>query len=100
MTTLEEWAMKRPVNRDVVNAHKERMREEMRATKLRELREALNLSQIDLASLLHVSQNSVSKLERGDIERAKIETIRRYIEAIGGALRIEVEVGEERIQIA
>jgi transcriptional regulator with XRE-family HTH domain len=101
MTTLDEWVtFKRQVDRSAVDAHKARMRTELRAYKLRELREALDLTQADLARIMNVSQNSVSKLERGDIDRTLVDTLRRYVEAIGGSLRIEVEVGDERIQIA
>lgn len=99
MVTLADWLTKRPVDRPEVDAHKVRMLADLRAHKLRELREALNLTQVELAGIMHVSQNSVSKLERGDIARAQIETLRRYVDAIGGSLRIEVEVGDERIQI-
>ncbi len=99
MATLDDWLTKRPVNRSAVDAHKAHLLADLRAHKLRELREALNLTQVDLAGIMHVSQNSVSKLERGDIARAQVDTLRRYVEAIGGELRIEVEVGDERIQI-
>ena len=101
MTTLDEWVTyKRQVDRSAVDGHKARMRAELRAYKLRELREAMDLTQIALARIMNVSQNMVSKLERGDIDRGQVDTLRRYVEAIGGSLRIEVEVGDERIQIA
>jgi transcriptional regulator with XRE-family HTH domain len=100
MTTLDDWLAKRPVNRAAVDAHKKRMRGELRAHALRELREAHHLTQIQLARILHVSQNRVSAFERGEIERAQIDTLRRYVEALGGHLRVEVDLGEERIQIA
>ncbi|KAA1242940.1 helix-turn-helix domain-containing protein [Mycobacterium simiae] len=100
MTSLNEWLSKRPVDRVAVEERKARMLSDVRAYKLRELREALDLTQVDLACLMHVSQNSISKLERGDIDRTQVDTLRRYIEAIGGSLRIEVEVGDERFQIA
>jgi len=99
MVTLDDWLTKRPVNRAAVDAHKVRILADLRAHKLRELREALNLTQVDLAAIMNVSQNSVSKLERGDIARAQVDTLRRYVDAIGGSLRFEVEVGDERIQI-
>jgi transcriptional regulator with XRE-family HTH domain len=67
---------------------------------LRELREAQGLTQTQLAGLLHVSQNRVSALERGEVEHTQIDTLRRYIDALGGQLRIEVDLGDERIQIA
>lgn len=100
MTTLDDWLTKRPVNRAAVEAHKARMRGELRAYALRELREAQGLTQTQLAGLLHVSQNRVSALERGEVEHAQINTLRRYVDALGGQLRIEVDLGDERIQIA
>ncbi|MGO4587240.1 hypothetical protein AB4Z38_25675 [Arthrobacter sp. 2RAF6] len=42
----------------------------------------------------------MSRIERGDVDRAQIDTLRKYVEAVGGRLRVEVELGDERIQIA
>ena len=47
-----------------------------------------------------MSQNRVSRIEHGDIERAQVDTLRKYVEALGGTLHVEVEYGDERIQIA
>jgi DNA-binding XRE family transcriptional regulator len=96
---LESLLATRPVNRERVDAHKRRMLDEVRAYRLRELREASSLTQVELAQILNVSQNRISRLERGDLERSQVDTLRRYVEAIGGSLRIEVELGEERIPI-
>lgn len=97
---LEELLRTRPVDRAVVDAHKRRLMEEVRAFKLREMREAAELTQNDVAALLQVSQNRVSRIEHGDIERTQVDTLRKYVEAIGGRLRIEVELGDERLEIA
>ncbi|KRE74924.1 XRE family transcriptional regulator [Arthrobacter sp. Soil762] len=97
---MEELLAKRPVDRAAVNAHKKRMIDEVRAYRLRELREASELTQVELAGRLHVSQNRVSRIEHGDIDRAQVDTLRKYVEALGGRLRVEVELGDERIQIA
>jgi transcriptional regulator with XRE-family HTH domain len=61
---------------------------------------ASDLTQVELAARLHVSQNRVSRIERGDIDRAQVDTLRKYVDAVGGRLRVEVELGDERIQIA
>jgi transcriptional regulator with XRE-family HTH domain len=98
--TLEDLLQQRPVDREAVEAHKRRLLEEVRAYRLRELREASSLTQVELAARLHVSQNRVSRIEHGDIERAQVDTLRKYVEALGGTLRVEVEYGDERIQIA
>jgi len=98
--SLDDVLAKRPVNRASVDEHKRRMLEEVRAYQLRELREALGLTQVELADALDVSQNRVSRLEHGDIERTQVDTLRRYVEAVGGHLHVEVEIGDRRIQIA
>ena len=98
--SMEELLAERPVDRAAVNAHKKRMVDEVRAYRLRELREASELTQVELAGRLHVSQNRVSRIEHGDIDRAQVDTLRKYVEALGGQLRVEVELGDERIQIA
>lgn len=98
--SIEDLLAKRPVDRIAVDARKKRMVDEVRAYRLRELREASELTQVELAGRLHVSQNRVSRIEHGDIDRAQVDTLRKYVEALGGRLRVEVELGDERIQIA
>jgi len=98
--TLRTVTAKRPVDREKVNAHKKRMREEIRAYRLREIRESLSITQVELAQRLNVSQNRVSRIEHGDIDRSQLDTLRRYVEAVGGTLRIEVVIGDDQILIA
>lgn len=98
--TLKTLTAKRPVKRTAVDAHKKRLREEIRAYRLRELRESMSITQVELADRLHVSQNRVSKIEHGDIEHSQVDTLRRYIEAVGGTLRVEVIIGDEQFTIA
>ena len=42
----------------------------------------------------------LSKIEHGDLDSAKVGTIRGYLEAVGGGLALEFVVGDARIQIA
>jgi predicted transcriptional regulator len=98
--SLSDVLTARSVDRAKVDHHKARMLEEVRAFQLRELREAIGLTQVQLADALVVSQNRVSRLEHGDIERTQVDTLRRYVEALGGQLHVEVEIGDRRIQLA
>ena len=98
--TVGDLVRRRPVNRRAVEAHKQRMLDEVRAYQLRELREAAELTQVELAARLDVSQNRVSRLESGDLERSQIDTLRRYVEALGGTLHVEVENAGKRIELA
>ncbi|MCT1866551.1 helix-turn-helix domain-containing protein [Dermabacter sp. p3-SID358] len=99
-TTLKDFLDEYPVDRERVEEHKERMLAEVRAYRLRELREQQGLTQAELAERIGVGQRQVSKIERGDLENAKVGTIRRYLEAVGGGLAIEYVSGDERVQVA
>ncbi len=100
MTNLDQLKQRRPARREKVDAHKDRMIAETRAWRLRELREQFDLTQVELAAELDVSQNRVSRIERGDIDKTQVDTLRRYVEALGGKLRLEVQVGDDTFQIA
>lgn len=98
--TLDELLIERPGNPVAQAAHTARMLAEVRAYRLRELREMLAMTQTDVAEVLEISQKRVSEIERGQVDRTKVDTLRRYADALGGTLRVEVQVGEETYQIA
>ena len=100
MTTLDQLKQRRPARREAVDAHKDRMIAETRSWRLRELREQFDLTQVELAAELDVSQNRVSRIERGEIDKTQVDTLRRYVEALGGHLRLIVQVGDDTFQIA
>lgn len=100
MTTLDEMLALRPVNQEAVEAHQKRMLAEVRAYRLRELREQAGYTQAQLAERIGVGQRQVSKIENGDIENAKVGTIRGYLEAVGGAMALEYVMGDHRVQVA
>lgn len=98
--SYEELAARYPVDRAQIEAHKARMLAEVRAYRLRELREQAGLTQAQLAERIGVGQRQVSKIETGDLDNAKIGTIRNYLEAVGGDLALEYVAGDQRIQVA
>jgi len=72
-----------PESRDRVAKRK---REMLEGLALQELREARRLTQQQLAESLHITQASVSKMEsQSDMY---VSTLRRFLEAMGGQLRI------------
>jgi len=98
--TLDDLIAERPGNPDAQAVHSERMLAEVRAYKLRELRDLRALTQSDVARVLAVSQKRVSEIERGRVDFTKVDTLRRYVDALGGTLKVEVQVGEDTFQIA
>ena len=98
--TLDDLIRERPGDPEAQTRHMERMLAEVRAYRLRELREMLAMTQTDVAEVLEISQKRVSEIERGDVDRTQVDTLRRYADAIGGTLKVEVQVGDQTYQIA
>ncbi len=72
----------------------------VRARRLAELRASLGMTQVALAERLQVSQSRVSRIERGALDHTQLETLRAYLEALGGQLEVSARFGDERILIA
>lgn len=64
---------------------------EVRACQLADVRRQHQLTQVQVAEAMGVSQSRVSELEHGAVASTEVSTLRRYIEAIGGRLRVVVE---------
>ncbi len=89
MATLKELMAKRsPESQERIKAIATEMRLE---TCLYELREQLNLSQKQVAASMGIKQPSVVAIEQRGSEM-KIDTLRRYVEAMGGKLSIDIEL--------
>ena len=65
---------------------------------LRALREAMGLTQEELAERIAITQSQLSKMERREDHR--ISTVRRYVAALGGELEIVAVVGDKRIVLS
>ena len=75
----------------------EMKRELLAEMPLHELRRARSLTQRDMAEMLKVNQPAVSKLEqRADVY---VSSLRSYIEAVGGNLKIIAEFPEGEVAI-
>ena len=79
--------------------HKGRLLAELRAYRLREVREEQGLTQVELAARMHVTQPTVSELERGELDRAGLATIKAYVEALGGSVEVVADFGDHRVVI-
>jgi transcriptional regulator with XRE-family HTH domain len=64
---------------------------------LNQIREARELTQVKLAEALNINQGAVSTMEkRTDMY---VSTLRNYIEALGGSLKITAEFPEGTVEI-
>ena len=89
------------LTRDITPERRQRIdemkRELLAEMPLHELRRARELTQRDMAKLLKVNQPAVSKMEqRADVY---VSSLRSYIEAVGGKLKIVAEFPEGEVAI-
>ena len=81
-------------------AAREALENQIAGYRLVELRKARGLTQQQVATTMGISQRRVSAIERGDIDRSELTTLRAYIEALGGHIHIVAEFDEVTAQIA
>lgn len=62
--------------------------------RLAERRKALGLSQTEVADKMGVTKSRVSQIERGEV--STIDTIARYVQALGGQLQVSAVFGDDQ----
>ncbi|MER7212285.1 XRE family transcriptional regulator [Streptosporangium sp. NPDC000239] len=82
------------------SAAMDRLAAEIRAYRLMEIRHEPDLTQRDVAAVMGVSSPRVSAIEHGDIDRVEVATLRSYIEALGGRLRVVADFGDAEYTVA
>ncbi len=67
---------------------------------LRTIRDAVGMTQVELARRSRIDQGDVSRIEnRAELDDCQLATIRRYIEALGGELQLVARFGDKSIVI-
>lgn len=66
---------------------------------LAQLREHVGLPQTEVAERMDVTQPRVSALERGQLDQLTVATVRAYVVALGGGMRIVVSVDDATVDL-
>jgi DNA-binding XRE family transcriptional regulator len=74
------------------------MLDEARGWRLAELRRRREMTQEQVASRMGVSVARVSQIEAGSVSTQ--EVLARYIEALGGTLKMIADFGDEQLKVA
>jgi transcriptional regulator with XRE-family HTH domain len=67
----------------------------VRAQRLAEVRKRQNVTQVEVAAAMGVSQARVSRIEKGQFGRGEVDTLAAYVEAPGGKLKTIADFGDE-----
>ncbi|NLW05233.1 MAG: XRE family transcriptional regulator [Pseudomonadaceae bacterium] len=76
---------------EVVAKARKAATEMLLAIHLAELRERMNITQDEIAKALGVKQPTVSEMEKPGRD-LKLSSLKRYVEASGGKLRLDIEL--------
>ena len=87
------------VNEERVAELKGKALAQVRAHRLAEVRSTTGLNQEELSWRLGISQSPVPRIERGDLEKTELATLRAFVQALGGDIEVTVKLGEERFLI-
>lgn len=99
MSNLDEYIKKRGITDEQMDEARRRTQEMIDAYNLKQARKARNMTQVELAEAMGVSQNRVSKMENGNIGVMSLDTIRKYIEAVGGSLSLVADLPNGRFKL-
>jgi predicted XRE-type DNA-binding protein len=68
--------------------------------RLAQLRQDLNLSQAEIAKRMGISQPRVSQLESGDVGQMEVDTLSRYVLALGGRLKLVADFEDHDVNVS
>ncbi len=98
-STLRDEARQDPVRAARIAEAKAVALREQAEYQLGELRQALGLTQAELAGMIGKSQSAVSQIESGEIGLS-LELLRSIITQLGGELQITAVFNDRRIHLA
>ena len=98
--SIEDYIAARGLDARAIDHEVSALRRREEAYKLAEVRRSRNLTQIELADRLGVSQKRVSQVEHGNLSSLRVGTLERYAEGLGGRLRVVIDLpGDEPIAL-
>ena len=100
MAELNDYLESRGITEEQMEVARRQTHEYVDAYNLREARKAQNLTQVQVARAIGVSQNRVSRIENGDMGAMSVESLRRYIAALGGSLTLVADLPSGKVRLA
>jgi DNA-binding transcriptional regulator YiaG len=87
------------ITQERLDVAKDRAVAEVRAHRLADIRKEQATTQSELAQIMHVSQGRVSQIESSRLASSELGTLRCYVEALGGSLRVVADFGDRELTI-
>lgn len=97
-TKLRGEARRDPARARRIDAAKTRALEEQGRYRLAELRQALGITQAELAELIGKSQSAISQIESGEIGLS-LEVLRQIVAQLGGEVEVTAVFKNRRVTL-
>ena len=99
MSNLKAYLDKRGITESQMEKARSLTQAKIDSYNLKEARRANHMTQVELAKAMGVSQNRVSRMENGDIGAMSLDTIKRYIEAVGGKVILIADLPTGKVSL-
>ena len=100
MADLNAYLDKRGITAEQMDEARQETQAVIDAYSLKEARKASNMTQAQVAETIGVSQNRVSRMENGDMDAMGIDSLRRYIAALGSNLTLVADLPSGKVTLA
>jgi DNA-binding XRE family transcriptional regulator len=95
---LRDDARRDPARARRIDAAKSRALEEQARYRLAELRQALGITQAELAGLIGKSQSAISQIESGEIGLS-LDVLRQIVAQLGGEVEVTAVFKDRRVAL-
>ena len=99
MANLNNYLHKRGISDVKMNWARQETQAIIDAYNLKEARKISNMTQVQVAREIGVSQNRVSRMENGDMNAMSIDSLRRYVSALGGELTLVADLPSGKVTL-
>lgn len=100
MLTVDEYLANHPeITAEEMEAARKRTLEHVKSYELSQARKRANVTQVQLAERMGVSQKRVSSIENGELDSARLGTLRRYVGGLGGELKVIAKFPDQTIEV-
>lgn len=96
---FDRWQRRDDLDESRVAQIRAEMAAEVAAYRLREIREQQHRTQVEVATEMGVTQKRVSEIESAELVRTEYGTLARYIDALGGRLRLVADFGDHTVTV-
>ncbi len=99
MTNLNAYLKARGITEEQMQKARKSTQAAIDAYTLKEARKTSNMTQVQVARKIGVSQNRVSRIENGDMNAMSVDSLRQYVTALGGKLTLVADLPSGKVTL-